>query len=281
MHARAEIGIRKGLDGASQVAEGDAPVDDESFNLVKNRQVAGIGGIPPVAPPGHHRVNRWRLGLHQPDLDGRGVGSQQHRFWRTQPQVEGVPHSPGRVGGRHVEGFEVVPVRLRLRAFRHRKAHGDEGVLQLGAGLGDEVEVAPPSGQGRERERGRPDGELGEVKSFGIPTELAVAAGEGGGEGVAALLQPGAGRVDPGAHLLAPLGRHVSEQRVETGELRTFAQDQAGGVTQAGSITGRLEPGHRVSLDGFQGGAQRFDVRGRQGEDWRSRFGLSVQSTGG
>ena len=70
VHARAEIGVRERLDGAGQVAEGDAPVDDEPFDLVKDRQVAGIGRVPPVTPPGHDRIDRWRLRLHQPDLHG-------------------------------------------------------------------------------------------------------------------------------------------------------------------------------------------------------------------
>ena len=50
--------------------------------------------------------------------------------------------------GRHVEGLEVVPVGLGLGTFGHREAHGDEGVLQLVPGLGDQVEVAPPVCQG-------------------------------------------------------------------------------------------------------------------------------------
>ena len=72
----------------------------------------------------------------------------------AQLQVQGVPHAPGRVGGRHVEGLEVVPVGLRLGALGHREAHGHEGVLQLVAGLGDQVQVAPI----REARQGRPRG---------------------------------------------------------------------------------------------------------------------------
>ena len=43
-------------------------VDDQAFDLVEDRQVAGVGGVPAVAPPGHDRVDRRRLRLHQVDL---------------------------------------------------------------------------------------------------------------------------------------------------------------------------------------------------------------------
>ena len=51
------------------------------------------------------------------------------------------------VGG-DVEGLEVVPVRLGLGALGHGESHADEDVLQLGLGLGHEVEV-PGSGPGQ------------------------------------------------------------------------------------------------------------------------------------
>ena len=43
-------------------------VDDETLDLVKDRQVAGVG-VSGGSPPGHDRIDRWRLRLHQPDLD--------------------------------------------------------------------------------------------------------------------------------------------------------------------------------------------------------------------
>ena len=59
-------------------------------------------------------------------------------------EVERVPHPPGGMGGRHVEGLEVVPVGLDLGALGHDEAHPDEDVLELVAGPLDQVQTAPP-----------------------------------------------------------------------------------------------------------------------------------------
>src|SRR5919202_1753335 len=140
---RPEVGGGERFDGAGQVAEGDAPVHGQPLNLVEDGEVAGVGGIPAVAAPRHDHVDGWHLGLHDSDLNRRGVGPKEGGLRLTQPHVEGVPHAAGGVAGRHVEGLEVVPVRLDLRALGHPVAHGHEHVLQLHPGLGDEVEVAP------------------------------------------------------------------------------------------------------------------------------------------
>ena len=141
----AEVGVGERLDGAGQVAEGDAPVDDQPLDLVEDGQVAGVGRVPAVGPAGGDDVDRRRLRRHHPDLHGRGVGAQQRRLGLAQLHVEGVPHAAGRMGGGHVEGLEVVPVGLDLGPLGHRVAHADEDVLQLAAGLVDEVEVAAAS----------------------------------------------------------------------------------------------------------------------------------------
>ena len=86
--------------------------------------------------------SRTRL-LHQVDLHRRGVGAQQHRLGLAEVEVEGVVHAARRVGRGDVERLEVVPVGLGLGALGHREAHADEDVLELGPGLGHEVQVAP------------------------------------------------------------------------------------------------------------------------------------------
>ena len=75
---------------------------------------------------------------------------------RPRSQVQGVPHAPGRVGRRHVEGLEVVPVGLDLRALGHDEAHPDEDVLELVARARHQVEVTPPRHLGVE--------DLGEIE---------------------------------------------------------------------------------------------------------------------
>ncbi len=57
-----------------------------------------------------------------------------------------------------VERLEVVPVGLGFRTLGHGEAHADEDVLELGLGLGDEVQVAG-SGPGQH---------LGQVEALGL-----------------------------------------------------------------------------------------------------------------
>ena len=54
----AEVGGGERLEGAGQVGEGDAPVDDQALDLVEHRHVAGVGGVAPVHPARHDRVDR-------------------------------------------------------------------------------------------------------------------------------------------------------------------------------------------------------------------------------
>ena len=41
----AEERLHERLDGAGQVGERDAPVDDQALDLVEHRQVGGVGGV--------------------------------------------------------------------------------------------------------------------------------------------------------------------------------------------------------------------------------------------
>ena len=89
-------------------------------------------------------------------------------------EVERVPHPASRVGGRHVERLEVVPVGLGLGALGHDEPHPDEDVLELVAGALDDVQ-APP-------QRRRDD--LGEVQ----PVRLAAGRARSSRSSCASLL---------------------------------------------------------------------------------------------
>ena len=142
--ARAEVGLRERLDRAGQVGEGDAAVDDETFDLVEDRHVGGVGRVLAEHPAGHDGVDRRRPGAPSP-------GSAPARCACAARRCPGAPYSTnsvshmraGRMGGRHVQGLEVVPVALDLGTLRDREAEPDEHVLQALVGLGDEVGVAP------------------------------------------------------------------------------------------------------------------------------------------
>jgi hypothetical protein len=72
---RAEERLGEGLDRAREVREGDAAVHDQTFELVEDGHVGGVGGVPPEHPPGHDGVDRRRLLLHHPDLHRRRMGA--------------------------------------------------------------------------------------------------------------------------------------------------------------------------------------------------------------
>ena len=52
MDRLAEVGGGERLERAGQVAEADAAVDHEPFDLVEHRQVAGVGRVLSVHAPG-------------------------------------------------------------------------------------------------------------------------------------------------------------------------------------------------------------------------------------
>ena len=66
--------------------------------------------------------------------------------------VERVLHRAGRVAGREVERFEVVPVDLDLGTFGDRVAQADEDVFELAPDARDEVQVPAPVAVAAERE---------------------------------------------------------------------------------------------------------------------------------
>ena len=147
LHALAEVGLGEGLDRAGEVAEGDVAIDHQPLDLVEHRQVPCVGGVEAEALPRHHGVNGQRVvpdgPFHQVDLDRGRVGAQQHRLGLADVEVHRVVHPPSRVRRGDVQCLEVVPVRLGLGTLGHGEAHADEDVLELGPGLGHQVQVAP------------------------------------------------------------------------------------------------------------------------------------------
>ena len=130
------------------------------------------------------------------------MGPQQRRLGFTEVEVEGVPHAPGRVRRRHVEGAEVVPVRLHLGTLGDDEAHADEDVLQRRLGLAHQVQVAP----GRRGHHVRRD-HLGEVQAVV-------------GQPLAPLL------VELASGLPTGVGLESAERTVGQGQGRLLAEDR-------------------------------------------------------
>ena len=107
--------------------------------------MGGVGSVAAEHPTRHDRIDRWPRGLHDPDLDRRGVGPQQGAHRLPVVHVKGVVHVPGWVSEREVQRSEIVPLVFDLGPLDHRVAHAHEQVLKVLPGPGDHVPVAEPS----------------------------------------------------------------------------------------------------------------------------------------
>ena len=154
---RPEELAREVSQGALEVGQRDALVDDQALDLVEHGRVRGVR-VAPVHLAEAHDVHRRLLLLHDAHLHGRGVRAQQHAAVGVHDRLghglallddpEGVVGGARGVAGRRVQRREVVVVELDLGALGDPVAEPDEDVLDLAHGLADEVLVP-----GRERAR--------------------------------------------------------------------------------------------------------------------------------
>ena len=187
-----------------EVAHRDAPVDDQTLDLVERRQVGGVGGVGAERPPGSDDVDR-RLGvLHRADLHRRRVRPQHHLFGLAEVDEDACRSCPGPgCQSGMLSASKLYQARLDLGALGHGEAHADEDVLEPVAGLGDEVQRCP---------RRISVAQLGEVEPLGF--EL---VGAGGGREAG----PGVGdlRLDASADLVEGLARRLALVGIEPTEL--------------------------------------------------------------
>ncbi len=105
---------------------------------MKHRRVGDVG-IATEHLAGSYHADGGLAVLHEMYLHRRGVGPQQPDAAVVgRGQIESVVHLPRRMVGGNVEGAEVVPVVLHLRAGGRGKAHvgEDDRYLLQGAGYG-------------------------------------------------------------------------------------------------------------------------------------------------
>jgi hypothetical protein len=112
-------------------------VDRQAFDLVKLRRVRGVV-VGPVDAARGNDVKRRRLGDHRAHLDRRRVHTQD----RVVVDVEGVAACARGVRQVRVERVEVVFGQLDLRSLGDLEAEAEEDVLDVAAGLGDQVQMA-------------------------------------------------------------------------------------------------------------------------------------------
>ena len=120
----AEQRVDERLDRAEQVAERDALVDREPFDLVEHGRVPGVERVAAERAAGRDDVDRRPLRLHHAHLHRRRVRAQQHLLRLAEPHVERVLHRARRVPGREVERLRSCTSRARPRDLRRPCSRG-------------------------------------------------------------------------------------------------------------------------------------------------------------
>ena len=210
------------VEGALQVAEGDAAIHHESLDLMELRQMRRIGHIAAVHLARGDHVDGQVPILHDVHLHAGSLGAQQHVGLAAHPRgvagqvvhVEGVLHGTARMVSRSVQGREVVVVGLDLLAFHHFVAEAQEDIGHLVDDAVDEVagtHLLGAAGQRHIHGR-RPHGRL---KLGGIERRLA------GGQ---RLFHVHAGRVHGTAHARALFSGHLAHGSQVPGQRAGLAQ---------------------------------------------------------
>ena len=224
------------VEGALEVAEGDALVDDEALDLRELRQVVGVGGVGAEDRARADHVDRRLLGLHDVSLDAGGLGAQQDvglaldvhllALGGVVHHIEGVLGRTAGVVLRGVQRGEVVVGGLDVGAVLDGVAEADEDVLDLLADLGDKV--------------------------LGAERELTAGQRDVGGVGLHLLCHEGAAEL-----VLALLDGHVDVGADGVGELahgRTLlGRDLAHGVHDGRQAALAAEHAHAQGLESVHG----------------------------
>ncbi len=220
--------LEKGFQRPFQMAEMDALVDHQTFDLVEHRRVRGVA-VRAIDPP--RRDNpQWRaLGQHRADLHRRSVRAQQHRPPGIVAigEIERVVHRPRRVRFRHVERGEIVPVVLDFRPAGDGKAHIGENFGQFVHHLADRMDR---SARALRRGQSQVDAFGGEARVEQSRFEFGLARGQCGGHAFAC-------GMDARPFDLALVGGHAAQRFQQGRNPALFAQGgDAQGLDRIGGI---------------------------------------------
>ena len=174
-----------------QVAEREAPVHGETFNLVEHRRMRRVG-VAPVRASRTHDVDRRVLREHRPDLHRRRLRTQNEPIIHE----ERVLHSARRMPRRYPQGREVIVVGLDLGPLGDAIAQADEEVDDVVYDHLRRMQVAPLERDTRQRN----------VDSFSLQTLFLFTGRDLFGPGVEGGFDLPRGEVGGPADLLALLG---------------------------------------------------------------------------
>jgi len=149
--------LREMIEGAFQVTHRDALVNDQSFELVEDRQMGRVVLVGTVDLARADDVDRQVTAQQSTHLDRAGLGPQQLVIGRRLDE-QGVRQPARRMIGADVERVEVQPFRLEFGSFGYFPAHGDENVAHVVDQRGDRMQG--PFGMHVDRKR--------DVDAFGL-----------------------------------------------------------------------------------------------------------------
>ena len=104
-------------------------------------------GVPSVYFSRGNDADRGRLGLHDTDLDGGGMGPQDHVIG----DIERILHVCGRVVSGYIECLKIIIVQFHIGTFYDPEPHPHEYGADLSYHLRKGMEVSPvgfSTGQG-------------------------------------------------------------------------------------------------------------------------------------
>ena len=187
-----EEGLEEGLERPFEVAEGDALVDHQPFDLVEHRRVGGVA-VGSVHAAGSDHVERRAMALAGADLHRRGVRPEDARVLagRSRLEVEGIHHRSRGWFSPHVERGEIVTLRLDLGPFGDAEAEVGKDLGELVHHLADRMDGALRRLRRRQRQVDRLRCEL--ALQLGV-FERALPRRDGVGHGLAQARGPWAPR---------------------------------------------------------------------------------------
>ena len=121
--------LHHGNQSALQIAHGDVFIHHQTFDLMEHGGVGGICLVFPEHPAGSQHTEGGLVVLHEADLHGAGLGTQQNAV--VIGEVEGVAAIPGGMTLFDIQTGEVVVGQLNLGAVHHLIAQTHENLLDL------------------------------------------------------------------------------------------------------------------------------------------------------